>query len=251
MSEGKNTRRALTGIGGLDELLGGGLPRGKIILVCGGPGSGKTTLATQFLYNGVRDYDETGVLVTFAESPDSIRENMSNRGLSLKELESKEKLKIIDLSRVLYLDPEDFHRNIASGVRVHEFNIENAVVLLKKYVADLGAKRIVIDSITSLSLHEQEWQKRRNVSHLFRCLFETGCTCVVTLEIRATTLEREFQIEEYLTEGVVLMQTMIKDNQLKRAISIEKMRGIAHDTQPRPYYLTEKGLEVFPQETVI
>ncbi|MCZ6649027.1 MAG: hypothetical protein O7B30_07290 [Thaumarchaeota archaeon] len=71
------------------------------------------------------------------------------------------------------------------------------------------------------------------------------------MEIRATTLEREFQIEEYLTEGVVLMQTMIKDNQLKRAISIEKIRGISHDTQPRPYYLTEKGLEVFPQETVI
>jgi KaiC/GvpD/RAD55 family RecA-like ATPase len=94
-------------------------------------------------------------------------------------------------------------------------------------------------------------KKRRNVSHLFRILNETGCTSIVTSEIRSSVLEREFQFEEYLAQGVVVMQMVPRGGEMARIIHIEKMRGTPHDSQPRPYRITEKGIEIYPKERAV
>lgn len=232
-------------------MLGGGLPRGKIILVCGGPGSGKTIISAQFLYQGARSFGEPGLFVTLVETPESIKSNMKGLGIDIEGLERKGMFAFLNLSSMAYLSPEEFHR-VAYGVKVPEFTVESTVATIKRKAEQIRAARIAVDCITSLSLHEmEEARKRRNVAHFFRGLHETGCTCLVTMEARQATLEREFQVEEYLAEGVIVLQTLVKASQLVRVIRVEKIRGTSHDTQPRPYRITSHGIEVFPSESVI
>ncbi|MFQ5710187.1 MAG: RAD55 family ATPase [Candidatus Geothermarchaeales archaeon] len=243
--------RVPTGISGLDELIEGGLPKGRCTLVCGGPGSGKTIFSTQFLVEGARKYDEPGVFVTFDEDPVHIRENMLRFGWNLEDLEKQGKLSLIDFSPVIYLSPQEFKKTVY-GVEMPEFSIESATEMIKTQVDGLKAERVVVDPITSLIIQVPEVSKRRrNIAHLFKALLETGCTCIVTSESRAALLEREPQVEEYLAQGVILLQTIRKGDQLVKAIQIEKMRGVAHDTQPHPYYITNEGIKVFPKEKVL
>ncbi|MFW9944179.1 MAG: ATPase domain-containing protein, partial [Candidatus Sifarchaeia archaeon] len=90
--------RVNTGIPGLDDLIEGGFPRGDIILVAGRAGTGKSILVNQFLYKGVTEYGEPGVLVTLEEPPHLIRRNMMRFGMDLAALEKEGKLSIVDLS---------------------------------------------------------------------------------------------------------------------------------------------------------
>ncbi len=244
-------KRCLTGIPGLEEILVGGLPQGKSMVLIGGPGSGKTIFLSQFIHNGIKEYDEPGVFITLHESPESIKENMLKLGWNLSELESKKQLKFLDLSPIVFLSPEEFHRTVY-GLKVPEFTIESMVTSIKRQVDSIHAKRIAIDGITSLSIYEDEPNKnRRTISHLFQGLLRTSCTCLFTSEVRASTLEREFQIEEYLADGVILLQKIVKRNKLTRTIQIDKMRGISHDSQPHPYDIKDNGIIVFPNEVAL
>ena len=85
---------------------------------------------------------------------------------------------------------------------------------------------------------------------LFDALSSTGATCIVTSELRTSMLTRKFQLEEYLSQGVVLMRTGIHEGNVVRAVQVEKMRGIAHDTQLRPYTISQNGIEVFAKDKV-
>ncbi|RLI24651.1 MAG: hypothetical protein DRO52_05275, partial [Candidatus Hecatellales archaeon] len=103
---------ARTGIDGLDELLGGGIPRGRCILVIGGPGTGKTILGAQFIYNGVKKYGEKGIIVTLEEGEATLKADMAKLGFNLDELENSGMIKIIDHSVVNYLPSERFRELI-------------------------------------------------------------------------------------------------------------------------------------------
>ena len=83
-----------------------------------------------------------------------------------------------------------------------------------------------------------------------RELKTTGCTNLLISELRGTGIEREHQFEEYLAQGVILLRTFLKENRLIRVFQVEKMRGLAIDNQPRPYQITDEGIEVFPKATV-
>ena len=85
---------------------------------------------------------------------------------------------------------------------------------------------------------------------LFDALSSSGATCLVTSELRTSMLTRRFQLEEYLSQGVVLMRTGIHEGNVLRAVQVEKMRGIAHDTQLRPYLISQNGIEVFAKDKV-
>lgn len=250
-SKSDSLERCLTGIPGLEELLGGGLPREKSILLIGGPGSGKTIFISQFISSGIVEYDEPGVFITLHESPESIKENMLKLGKDFSEFESENKMLFLDLSRIVYLSPKEFQRTV-HGLQVPEFTVESMVTSIQKQVDTIQAKRIVIDGITSLSMYDDEPSKsRRTISHLFQGLLRTGCTCIFTSEVRASTLERAFQIEEYLADGVILLQKIVKGNKLTRILQVDKMRGISHDSQPRPYNITDKGIVVYPKEVAL
>ena len=251
MSASKNVEgRCRSGITGLDEILQGGIPRGGCILVAGGPGSGKTILSTQFLLKGIQKFDEPGLLVTFDETPDSIRKNMLSFGWDLAELEETKKLKILDLSNLIYLTPEEFQKT-AISVNVAEFTIVGAMQIIRDNVNAVNAKRVVVDGITSLSIFEEnEAKKRRNLAQLFRGLRELGSTSLVTSELSVALAEREYKLEEYLADGVLLLRSILKKDYIIKSILIEKMRGISHDTQPRPYTITEEGFIIYPNEKV-
>jgi len=238
-----------TGIHGVDEILAGkGIPRGHTILVSGGPGSGKTTFAIQFLYSGATQYNEPGVYVTLDEEPGDIRANMLKYGWNLKKLEDDKKLAFINVSPVR-VAPSEKAGLIQIGMK--EFRLIKLLEAIKQGAKEVNAKRVVIDPVTIFTLqYPDEIERRYAMRDLMRDLKRTGCTNLLISELRGTGMEREHQFEEYLAQGVVLLRTFLKGSRLVRVFQVEKMRGLAIDNQPRPYEISDQGIEVYPDATV-
>lgn len=244
------------GIEGLDKVLGGGIPRGRTILVVGGPGTGKTTLSLQFLYNGAVEYGENGLYVTLQESPEHIHRDLLKFGLDFEILEEEDRLRIIDFSASTYLSSLTSLIGVSTGdyyqiERSEEIaaKFDNLVKSIRDEAKAIDAKRIVLDPVTGLSFQEPDTVRRRiNTRRIFQVLAETGCTSLVVSEARATNIEREFQTEEYFAHGVILLQNFSERGTIVRGVTVEKMRGVAHDLQPHPYQIGKKGIIVFPGE---
>ena len=238
-----------TGIPGVDEILAAkGLPKGHTILVSGGPGSGKTTFAIQFLHAGATQHDESGVYVTLDEDPEDIRKNMSKYGWDLDKLEKEKKLVFINVSPVR-VAPSETAGLIEIGMK--EFRLIKLLEAIRKGVREVNAKRVVVDPVTSFMLqYPNEVERIYAMRDLMRDLRKTGCTNLLISELRGTGWEREHQFEEYLAQGVILLRTFPKDGRLVRVFQVEKMRGLAIDNQPRPYDMLANGIEVYPKATV-
>ena len=237
-----------TGIIGVDKILANkGIPKGNTILVSGGPGSGKTTFAIQFLYTGIIEHNESGLYVTLDEEPDEIKKNMLKYGWDLKKLEEKKKLVFINVSPVRITPSET--GLIQIGMK--EFRLIKLLEAIKKGVKDVNAKRVVIDPITIFTLqYPNRIERIYAMRDLLRDLRQTGCTNLMISELRGTGWDREHQFEEYLTQGVILLRTFLRGSRLVRVFQAEKMRGLAIDNQPRPYEITKKGIEVYPSAIV-
>ncbi len=247
--------RVPTGIGGLDELLGGGIPKGRCVLAVGSPGSGKTTLAMQFLRFGAMS-EERGLYVTMDESPDQIKENLSGFRWDLDKLEREGKLFFIDATpmrhvRTKALDYSEQTMLPTAAVVFPELTLKDLIRTVSRVVEEEKIQRIVVDPVTSIMLrYEKPSSRRKAMLMLFDALAATGCSSLVTTELRTTMLYRQFQIEEFLSQGVILLHSRLHEGNVVRAIQIEKMRGIPHDMQWRPYQITAEGIEVFPKDRV-
>lgn len=245
--------RIKSGIKGLDELLGGGFPKGKCILLVGGPGSGKTIFAIQFLVAGAEG-EEPGLYISLDEKPEEVKEEMSSLGWDLESLERKGKLFFIDatpLRKVKRLERSMDLNSKGLEFRLPRITLESIIETAVELVSEEGVQRIVVDPITALTLrYEGSAERRMAVLNFFDSLSGTGCTSIITSELRAAQLDRGFQPEEFLAQGVIVLHTIIHEGTLIKAIQIEKMRGIKHDLQLRPYRITERGIEVFPKDKV-
>jgi KaiC/GvpD/RAD55 family RecA-like ATPase len=237
-----------TGIHGVDKILADkGIPKGHTILVSGGPGSGKTTFAIQFLYIGATQHNESGVYVTLDEEPSEIKKNMAKYGWDLNRLEEEKKLIFINVSPVRVAPSET--GLIQIGMK--EFRLIKLLEAIKKGVKEVNAERVVVDPITIFTLqYPNDIERIYAMRDLLRDLRQTGSTNLMISELRGTGWEREHQFEEYLTQGVILLRTFPKDGRLVRVFQVEKMRGLAIDNQPRPYEISDKGIEVYPSATV-
>jgi circadian clock protein KaiC len=234
-------KKVPTGIEGLDSMLGGGLPFGRCTLVCGGPGSGKTTFCIQFLYNGATKYGETGLHVSLDESPNHIKENMYGFGWDLSKLEKDQKL--------LFFDASPFRRQADK-----HYTMLNLKEIIRTKTEENQVKRIAIDPVNTLVLQYPDVTERRNaVLELMGTVADLGVTTLITTELRATSLERQVQIEEFLSHGVIIFHNFNEGMRARivKAIQIEKMRGFAHDQQIRPYKILENGINVFSEENII
>ena len=247
--------RVSSGVKGLDDILGGGFPRGRTILVVGSPGSGKTILAIQFLRAGAAA-GERSIYVAFDERPEQVKENVSAFGWDLDRVEAE--------GKIMFVDATPFRRTKAASVAMYQrrgdlplqegapdVTLSGLVETVKRLAEEEDVTRLAVDPITSLSVRYQSLMKRRRAMlMLFDALSSIGATCVVTSEMRTSMLSRRFQLEEFLSQGVVLLRTGIHEGNVLRAIQVEKMRGIAHDTQLRPYAIGQNGIEVFAKDKV-
>jgi len=247
--------RASSGVKGLDEILGGGFPKSRTILVVGGPGSGKTILAIQFLRAGAVN-GERSIYITFDERPEQVKENVSAFGWDLDRLEAEGKMLFVDATpfrraRTTSASLHEAREGLPTYETVPEITLRGLVETVKRLAEEEDVARLAVDPITSLSVRYQSPIKTRHAMlMLFDALSSTGATCLVTSELRTSMLSRRFQLEEFLSQGVVLLRTGIHEGNVLRGIQVEKMRGIAHDTQLRPYIISQNGIEVFAKDKV-
>jgi len=238
-----------TGIQGFDELTSGGLPKGRTILVVGGPGTGKTIFAAQFLYKGIYEQKENGVFVSLDESKDHFYSEMKHFGWDFKNAEDERKFAFIDatrMSRVAMLK-EQLYKEETKSLRGKQLSIDNLVEELQAKIHVINAKRIVVDTLAAIFKRFMDPVERRNaVVDLIESLSDLGVTTIVTTELGHLGLERSALEEEFLVHGVIMMQTLFSGGTTTRAIQVEKMRGVKTNPSLVPYTIDKDGIEVFP-----
>ncbi len=224
-----------TGIQGLDEITGGGLPRGRPTLVCGGPGCGKTLLSMEFVVHGAEQFKEKGVYVTFEERPEELAANMASLGHDLDRLVAQKRL-AIDYIRIDRSEIEE----------TGEYNLEGLFVRLGLAIDTIGARRVVLDTIESLfSALPSPFIVRAELRRLFRWLKEKGVTAIITGERGETTLTRQ-GLEEYVSDCVIVLDHRLEDDISTRRLRVLKYRGSMHGTNAYPFLIDEKGISVMP-----
>jgi circadian clock protein KaiC len=231
----KNLPKSPTGIPGLDEITGGGLPKGRPTLVAGGAGCGKTLFAMEFLVTGAMEYDEPGVFVAFEENAEELAQNVASLGFDLKDLIRKKKL-IIDYVRVERSEIEE----------TGDYDLEGLFIRLGHAIDSIGAKRVVLDTVEVLfSALTNQGILRAELQRLFRWLKDRGVTAVITAERGDGTMTR-FGLEEYVADCVILLDHRVIEQISTRRLRIVKYRGTLHGTNEYPFLITRDGISVLP-----
>ena len=237
-----------TAIPGLDELIEGGYVENDVILVTGGPGTGKTTFGVQYLVEGVRNFNEPGVLVVLEETPSRIIRDMWRFGWDIEKLISQKKLKIIYANPFTYTKFVKTLQDRPGNVIASRKNISDIFEQIQVEVEAISAKRIFVDSITSLKISPDQSEVRHKISEFIKNLEFLDCTTLMSSEIQG---EQSFNVEEYLSSGVIRLHVFRVEGNRIKAIEILKMRGVKHDETLHPYEIRERGIIVYPGETVM
>jgi circadian clock protein KaiC len=226
--------KAPTGVRGLDAITGGGLPAGRMTLVCGGPGCGKTLLATSFIVEGAK-CGEPAVFVTFDESAADLDINSRSLGYDLAGLQAKNLLSI----DYIHIDRQEIHET-------GEYNLEGLFIRLGFAIDQVKARRVVLDGIDTLfaGLPNQALL-RSELRRLFAWLKERELTCILTAERGDTTLTRH-GIEEYVSDCVIVLEQRVCEELTTRRLRVVKYRGSQHGTNEYPYLIEEGGIKLLP-----
>ncbi|HWD94519.1 MAG TPA: circadian clock protein KaiC [Verrucomicrobiae bacterium] len=224
-----------TGITGLDEITGGGLPKGRPTLVCGDAGCGKSMLGVEFLVRGATEFNEPGVLMTFEELPEDVIKNARSLGFNIDRLVAQKKL---------FLDYVRVERNEIQ--ETGEYDLEGIFVRLNYAIEAIGAKRVVLDTIESLFVGLTNASiLRAELRRLFNWLKEKGVTAIITGEKGEGTLTRN-GLEEYVSDCVIMLDHRVIDQVSTRRLRIVKYRGSTHGTNEYPFLINENGFSVLP-----
>jgi circadian clock protein KaiC len=226
--------RASTGVRGLDEITGGGLPRGASTLVCGPAGSGKTVFGIEFVLHSA-EMGESGVYLSFEETKEKIQRNILSLGYDAASLIRTKKL---------YIDHIDARPQ--GDAEVGDFELTGLFIRLERALDSVKAKRVVIDGGEALfSAFQNRFIVRRELGRLFRWLDDKGVTCVLTAEQGEGTLTRH-GMEEYLADCVIYLDHRINDQLSTRRLRVIKYRGAPHSTDEFPFLIDEDGICVLP-----
>ena len=227
--------KAPTGIQGLDEITGGGLPKGRPTLVCGSAGCGKTLLAMEFLVRGATQFNEPGVFMAFEETAHDLTQNVASLGFDLKDLIARKKM-VLDF---VYIERSEIEET-------GEFDLEGLFIRLGQAIDSIGAKRVVLDTIESLFAGlPNPLILRAELRRLFRWLKDRGVTAIITGERGDETLTRQ-GLEEYVSDCVIVLDHRVTDQASSRRLRVVKYRGSTHGTNEYPFLIDEDGISVLP-----
>jgi circadian clock protein KaiC len=222
-------RRLSVGVPGVNELLGGGIPEGDSVLVAGPAGSGKTLLSTSFINEGIR-HGEPGVIVVFEEHPSAYLDRARRLGFELEEMIQHDQL------RVIYLRPLDL-------------SVDETLEAIRESVEAVGAQRVVIDSLSGFELALAPTFRddfRESMYRLVGSLTGVGVTVLLTVEVSESLSELRLSpdVISFLTDDIILQRYAEIDSQLKRMMTVVKMRRSAHSKDIWSYEITSAGLVV-------
>lgn len=227
-------KRAATGIPGLDGIIEHGLKNKSVCLIGGSAGSGKSIFAMQFIFNGISQCNEPGVYVSFEEERENVYENMSRFGWDLGKLENEGKFAFLRYT------PEQVGKLLKTGGGV-----------IRDIIDKIGAKRIVIDSISAFTLlYANELARREASLELFKLLKKWGCTTLVVGQYEKTEGHHESTAVEFEVDGIIWLYNLQKEEMRIRAIEVFKMRGTKHSAKLFPFEIMEKGIKIYPEQNV-
>lgn len=236
-----------TGIKGFDELIEGGLPRGRTVLVSGSCGTGKTVFSTQFLYNGIVHYGEPGIYVMLEQDAVEFKEDMKGFGIDLQKMETEGKLIIINAS----LRKKGTTNFLELKSETHEISPEMATAekimdVIEQAAKRINAKRAVIDSLSSMTLSFSDAQSLRHlILDLNYTLKRIGLTTfIISDEIAKDVTE---SAEKYVVDGVITLRYVTVGPDPGRTLVIDKMRKTKHSENIHTVRFCKDGLEILQE----
>lgn len=235
-------RKVATGITGLDEITGGGLPRGRTTLLVGGPGSGKTILALQFLVHGAKNCREPGIFVAFEESPRRIVANAEGFGWDLPELQRK---------KLYFMDAQPMPDLVHAG----NFDLSGMLAALEAKIEEIGAKRIVFDALDIiLALLTDPDAKNREIHRLHQWLLDRELTGLITLKAggdeRSSISQQPFGFMQFMVDCAIVLNQGVVQGVSQRNLRVQKYRGSSFDENESPFLIGETGFEVAVARTL-
>lgn len=220
--------RLKTGVDGLDEIINGGIPENNLVLVSGGPGSGKTTIGLQFLLEGIKN-GETGIYVNLDERKEKIIRNAELFGWDIEK----------------HIENEDLH-----FVRPSVFDFKKAKKVIDQTASRFDAERIVIDSLSVLgSAVESEAKMRRGIMELNQRFNRLEATTLSISEVEGDKISR-YGVEEYAVDGIIRLYYTRKGSSFQRGLAVKKMRGSDHSKTLHPIEIGKKGVTAYPDQKV-
>ncbi|MBO8182086.1 MAG: KaiC domain-containing protein [Archaeoglobus sp.] len=218
--------RVSTGVEGFDSIIGGGIPEGHIVTIFGTYGTGKTTFGLHFIYEGLKN-GENAIYISLDEDEESIRDTASGFGMDLEAFK--------DSLEIIRLDP----------VSVKE-SLEKVRNEMLQAILEMGAKRLVVDTISVLEGLFDEKERWLPLSYLRNIIKKSGVTAILTSEADKTQSSSKYGILEYISDGAVALRFLRKSEIEEPILALEviKMRRVKHSRKPTPYIITEKGIKV-------
>lgn len=235
MNQAMSLPKTPTGIDGLDEITGGGLPTGRPTIITGSAGCGKTLFGVEFLVRGIMEYGEPGVLMAFEETAEELTANVRSLGFDLDRLIADDQL-VLDHVQIERSEIEE----------TGEYDLEGLFIRLGFAIDSIGAKRVVLDTLEALfSNLPDPVILRAELRRLFRWLKDKGVTAIITAERGEGTLTRH-GLEEYVSDCVIMLDHRINDQITTRRLRIIKYRGSSHGTNEYPFLIDERGITILP-----
>ncbi len=222
--------RVQTGIKGLDEMLSGGFLPQTANMIEGAPGTGKTTIGMQFIHNGITQFDEPGLVISFEEFPQQYYHDAAEFGWDFRQLEKDGKLKVIMTS------PE-----------VTRLDVESVGGMIETSVTEMGARRVLVDSITHFERLTQDPVELRSLEYGFiNGLKREGLTSLFTRESPALLGEAPAADSNiaFVVDSYLLLRYVEIESAIRKALLVLKMRGSDHAKDIRQFEITDHGVEV-------
>ena len=215
-----NVEKISSGIEGFDIVSMGGIPKYRTTLISGTPGSGKTIFCTQFLVNGITQFNESGVFVTFEESPQDIIQNMRDFGWDIPKYQESGRWEFVDVS------PHFEDNYEITG----DYDLSGLIIRIKTAVEKIGAKRIVLDSLAALFTQFPDASLiRKEILRLKSCLNSLSVTTLITSErYEDYTLNSHYNVIDFVSDNMVILKNTSFNEFRRRTIEILKYRGAAH-----------------------